>query len=388
MKVKKIKVNNFKSLVDFECPLDKFNCLVGLNGSGKSTVLQAFDFLSQQVRGDIKGWLEKRQWKPSEIHSKLTSKQNINFEVLLLHANRFEVNWTASFNCRTLRCTSELIHWNQNLIFEVKNGEYRIQALNEQKSREPINFDYQGSLISQIKESQLTPEILEFKRFFEGLLTLDLLEPEFLKKPTRRASKSLGLGGEGLSAFLHNLEEKERDFIQDKISICYPNLKQFNVSQMRSGLKKLFIQEQFKETTLEIESRHIADGFLRLLAVFAQLSLAPSFLLLDEIENGINPELIEFLMDTLVEARPQVLITTHSPMVLNYIEDDIAIKGVVYLYKEPNGATQAVRLFDIPSLREKLTVMGPGEVYDDTLLSQLVEEITLLKNLKPCKGWL
>jgi len=49
MKVKKIKVNNFKSLVDFECPLDKFNCLVGLNGSGKSTVLQAFDFLSQQV---------------------------------------------------------------------------------------------------------------------------------------------------------------------------------------------------------------------------------------------------------------------------------------------------------------------------------------------------
>jgi len=121
-------------------------------------------------------------------------------------------------------------------------------------------------------------------------------------------------------------------------------------------LKKLIIQEQFKETTLEIESRHIADGFLRLLAVFAQLSLTQSFLLFDEIENGINPELIEFLMDTLVETRPQMLITTHSPMVLNYLEDNIAIKGVTYLYKEQNGATQAVRLFDIPSLHEKLTV--------------------------------
>jgi predicted ATPase len=361
MKLKKIKVNNFKSLVNFECPLDKFNCLVGLNGSGKSTVLQFFDFLAQQVRGDIKGWLEKRQWKPAELQSKLTSKQNIQFEVF--HANPFEVNWTASFNCRTLRCTSEQIHWNNKLIFEVKNGEYRIQALNEQKSTVPIHFDYQGSLISQIKESQLTPEILEFKNFFAGSLTLELLEPEFLKKPTRRANKSLGLGGEGLSAFLHNLEEKDRDFIQDKISICYPNIKQFNVSQMRSGLKKLLIQEQFKNTTLEIESRHIADGFLRLLAVFTQLSLAQRFLLVDEIENGINPELIEFLMDTLVKARPQVLVTTHSPMVLNYLEDDIAIKGVIYLYKAPNGATQAVRLFDIPSLREKLTVMGPGEVY-------------------------
>ncbi len=377
MKIKKIKVNNFKSLVDFELPLEKFNCLVGLNGSGKSTVLQFFDFLYQQIRGDFNGWLEKRQWKASELKSKLTAKQNINFEVLLFDTNNFEVNWTASFNCRILRCTSELIHWNKNLIFEVKNGEYRIQSLNEQKSREPINFDYQGSLISQIKESQLTQEILTFKKFFEGLLTLELLEPEFLKKQALRATKSLGLGGEGLSAFLHHLEK--RDFVQKKMSQINPNFKQFNVSQMRSGLKKLMIQEQFNAQTLEIESRHIADGFLRLLAIFAQLSLAQSFLLLDEIENGINPELIEFLMDTLVETRPQMLLTTHSPMVLNYLEDDIAIKGVVYLYKEQNGATQAIRLFDIPSLREKLTVMGPGEVYDDTLLTQLVEEITLLK---------
>jgi predicted ATPase len=385
MNVKKIKVNNFKSLINFELSLDKFNCLVGLNSSGKSTVLQLFDFLSQQVRGDIKGWLEKRLWKPYELNSKLTSKQNIYFEVLWFHANHFEVKWTSNFNCRTLRCSSELIHWNQNLIFEVKHGEYRIQSLHEQKSKEPIHFDYQGSLISQLKESQLTPEILEVKEFCKGLLTLDLLEPEFLKKPTRFAGKNLGLGGEGLSAFLHNLEEKPRNFIQEKISICYPNIKQFNVSQMRSGLKKLSIQEQFKETTLEIESRHIADGLLRLLAVLAQLSVTPNFLLLDEIENGINPELIEFLMDTLVKAHPQILVTTHSPIVLNYLEDDIAIKGVVYLYKELNGATQAIRLFDIPSLREKLTVMGAGEAYDDTLLTQLLEEITQIKNLKPSK---
>ncbi|HAI67962.1 MAG TPA: chromosome segregation protein SMC [Gammaproteobacteria bacterium] len=377
MKIKQIKVNNFKSLVDFELPLDKFSCLVGLNGSGKSTVLQFFDFLSQQVRGDMTGWLEKRQWKPSDLNSKLASKQNIDFEVVLRHANHFDVNWTASFNCRTLRCTSEIIHWNKNLIFEVKNGKYRILSLDQQKSKEPkpIDFDYQGALISQIKASQLTQEILELKKFFEGLHTLSLLEPERLKKQTRHATKSLGLGGEGLSAFLYQLEEKERYFIQEKISKIDPHLKQFNVSQMRSGLKKLIIQEQFKETTLEIESRHIADGFLRLLAVFAQLSKEQSFFLLDEIENGINPERIEFLTDTLVEARPQVLITTHSPMVLNYLEDDIAMTAVVYLYKKQNGATQAVRLFDLPSMRKKLNFMGPGEVYDDTLLTQLLEEI-------------
>jgi len=31
----KIGIDNFKSLSEFRMKLDKFNCLVGLNGSGK-----------------------------------------------------------------------------------------------------------------------------------------------------------------------------------------------------------------------------------------------------------------------------------------------------------------------------------------------------------------
>ncbi len=95
-------------------PLAKFNCLVGLNGSGKSTVLQFLDFLSQQLRGDIKGWLSKRKWSASDIKSKLTSKKNIDFEVILTHSQGFEIRWSASFNFTTLRCKFERIDWNIN----------------------------------------------------------------------------------------------------------------------------------------------------------------------------------------------------------------------------------------------------------------------------------
>ena len=98
-------------------------------------------------------------------------------------------------------------------------------------------------------------------------------------------------------------------------------------------------------------------------------------MLLDEIENGVNPEIIEFVVDSLVAALPQLLVTSHSPMVLNYLTDEVAIDGVIYLYKNSHGATQAIRLFDIPSMREKLEVMGPGEAYEDTMLSRLADEI-------------
>ncbi len=123
------------------------------------------------------------------------------------------------------------------------------------------------------------------------------------------------------------------------------------------------------------EARHINDGMLRLMAIFAELETENQFLLFDEIENGINPELVEFVIDKLVQARQQVLVTTHSPMILNYLDDETAKAGVIYLYKTPQGCTKSVPFFSIPSLAEKLTVMGPGEAFVDTNLTQLSNEI-------------
>jgi predicted ATPase len=399
MRIKSIKVDNFKSLVNFDLPLAKFSCLVGLNGSGKSTILQFLDFLAQQVKGDLSGWLKKRQWEPADLNSRLTNKRNIGFEILLVLDNNVEIKWSASFNRQTLHCTTEYVKWNNTTILKVEDGDYQIRSLPhvgemsselQKKYRknglvfeleiqsgwsEKIAFDYQGSLLSVIKESQLTQELLELKKFFLDLHALDLLAPELLRQRTRDSDNSLGLGGEKLSAFLHEIGEAKRADIQTKLAKVYPRFRHLDILSLRSGWKSLSVQEQFGDTIVKTEARHVADGFLRMLAVFAQLSKEQSFLLLDEIENGINPELIEFLVDELVGAIPQVLITTHSPMVLNYLEDDIAIEGVIYIYKSKNGATQAIRLFDIPAMREKLTVMGAGEVYEDTLLTQLNDEI-------------
>ena len=45
-------IENFKSLADFDLPprgqkLAGFTCLIGMNGSGKTSLLQAFDFTAQ-----------------------------------------------------------------------------------------------------------------------------------------------------------------------------------------------------------------------------------------------------------------------------------------------------------------------------------------------------
>ena len=60
---------------------------------------------------------------------------------------------------------------------------------------------------------------------------------------------------------------------------------------------------------------------------------------------------------------------------VNYLDDQVAREGVVYLYKTREGQTRAIRFFDIPSVAEKLTVMGPGEAFADTDLTALRDEI-------------
>lgn len=376
MRIKSISVNNFKSLVNFYLPLSKFNCIVGLNGSGKSSILQFFDFLAQQVRGEMDQWLKKRHWEPSDIHSKLTPKKNVEFRITFSSEKGNANEWRASFNTQTLRCTNERIIWNGKNILKVESGHYTIQK-NESNvlGKIPISFDYQGSIISQIREELLPPDAVRLKYFFKKLHALDLLTPELLRQRTRKAGNSLGLGGERLSAFLYEAKDEKRQKIVAQLKKCYPNFVKIESVAMQSGWKKLIVHEIFDNSPLKTEARHVADGFLRMLAIFAQLSNEQSFLLLDEIENGINIELIESLLDVLVEAPPQILVSTHSPVILNYIEDSIAIESVIYIYKDTSGKTKAIKLFDIPSMKEKLTVMGPGEAYEDTSLTEFYDEI-------------
>ena len=385
MQIRTISANNFKSLVDFKLDLAKFTCLIGLNSAGKSTVLQFIDFLAQQVRGDVEGWLSERNWSAKDLKSQLTQKKNIDFSVHLTDESGQTAQWNASFNPVQLHCTQEQVSVGDTYLV-VREGTVRVgEGSPETSPAQEIAFTYEGSILSQLKESTLPAPLIEFKRFFQNVKSLDLLSPEYLRQRTRESGGSLGLGGQRLSAFLHELGPEGRRHIVDRLKSVYPQLKDLHIRALRSGWKQLEVREAYvgKETgpqsqwlpRMTTEARHVADGMLRLIAILAETRTEHRFLLFDEIENGINPELVEFVLDALVSAPQQVLVTTHSPMILNYLEDDVAREGVMYLYKTHKGHTRAVRFFEIPSVAEKLTVMGPGEAFADTNLTSLYDEI-------------
>lgn len=372
-----LEIDNFKSLLEFKLPLAKFNCLVGLNGAGKSTVLQAIDFISQLMKGDVSGWLESRNWENSDLNSKLTKKSNIEFE-LVFNLDGKVINWFGSFNRTTLRCTKEYIKQGSNYLMTVNDGRYSLKP--RINPSQEIIFDYQGSILSVLKDNQLNETILAIKHNVLNIHSLDLISPELLRTRNRKADGKLGLGGQNLSAFIHEAGENIQKAITKKLQEMYGQLDSLEVKSLRSGWKQLEIVENFDGQKITSLARHVNDGMLRLMAILSQLEIPNAFLLFDEIENGINPELVEFLIDMLVKSDDQILITTHSPLVLNFLDDDVAKQGVIYLYKQSNGRTKAIRLFDIPSMNKKLEFMGVGEAFIDTNLTELYHEVD--KSLK------
>jgi len=386
-RISRLEVENFKSLVDFEMDLPKFSCLIGLNGAGKSTVLQFIDFLSQLVRGDMKGWLAERKWKSADLKSKLTKKVNIEFCVRFCDedgepAGRWEAVYSPSKN----HCTKERIDL-LDFVLTTVSGEIEVFCAKPSPPRgwknwkSQITFSYEGSILSSLKEDLLPPSILECKKRLAEIKSLDLLAPEHLRQRTRESSGTLGLGGQNLASFLHEMSDSKRLKLIALLKKAYPRLQGLAAKSLRSGWKQLEISESYQGQesgffpAMTTEARHINDGMLRMIAILAELQSENRFLLFDEIENGINPELVEFVINMLVETKQQVLVTTHSPMILNYLEDDVARKGVIYLYKTAKGLTESIPFFSIPSLKKKLEVMGPGEAFVDTNVTELADEI-------------
>lgn len=381
--IEKIRIQNFKSLADVTLSFTKFTCFVGMNGAGKSSILQALDFISQQMRGNISEWLDDRAWTAKDLGYKggppLPRLRTTTVDVHYRLSDGRLIRWAGFFNRTTLRMvseTAELKEEKNTLLLRTVGDIYHLEGKNYTST-----FNYQGSILSQLRDDLLSAPLLEFRNAIANVQSLELLSPHLLRKSSRAQDRSIGIGGEKLAGFLDTIRGDAKDRLVKLLKKFYPSLVDYKVVTAKGGWKRLVVSEErlhtdeAQGTAIETGAVHLNDGLLRILAILAQIE-AKNFdvLLLDEVEDGINPEIVEKLVDELVTASAQVIVTTHSPMILNYLADGIAREAVQFVYKRPNGQTGVRRFFSIPRTNDKLRYMGPGEAFVDTSLSNLTKE--------------
>jgi len=375
--ITKIKISAFKSLVDFEIELVKFNCIIGLNGAGKSTVLQVISYISAIMKGDVDTWLKDRGWDNSDV----VSNHYPSRETLTIDAD-FKFNdknytWQAVYNWKKGFCISETIidlsNTEQNLL-RVYQGK-----LKTNKGEQDVYFKYSGSILSVLDDNIISFELKKIRDFIIQIANHDLLSPKVMRSGQYAKQGNLDSAGKYLISYVHHLDRNAKDIVKTRIAEYFPQVIKIETAPLESGGLRMFITERFYEDSGEhkdfkTDARHINDGMLRILNILVNQQLDSTFQLFDEIENGVNPEITEKLMDAFTRAPQQTLVTTHSPMVLNYLEDSVAEQSVIFVYKRKDGKTRAKKLFEIPSAKIKLEDLAPGEAMVDLYLENVAFE--------------
>lgn len=396
--IRRIQIDNFKSLDGFSLPpkgspqLANFTCLIGANGSGKTTVLQAIDFLSQLVKGRVPEWLKERGWSSDELLSQLdtASGDYITFAVEIKMASTLPIQWKCKYHCANASVVEESIWENNHRLLHAALGIVSFTLSDRKNQRENSGLQFSGSALSILADEDIHPSLRLLKQSFRSYLANFELVSTFNLKQDSFPSPGIGHRGENLSGFIHELSDGIRERVYTHMREFFPNALAIQRQIAQNDLVKLsFLEKNMQITshngenvTNGISSRHFSDGFTRILAIVAQIenSAVPGLsgqdrvLLLDEIENGVHPETMAKLVEYLAKAPVQVIATTHSPMILNYLTDEQAKESAHFLYRDNRGRSRSCRYFDLPTAKKKLGILGPGEVYVDTSIEQLAHE--------------
>jgi predicted ATPase len=138
--------------------------------------------------------------------------------------------------------------------------------------------------------------------------------------------RHIGLMGEELAAFLNTLralDEPQFKAVEKALHLLIPSITGIDVSVNNRGHVALSLMQG--KTALPADV--LSEGTLRILGLLALggAKEPPTLLGFEEPENGIHPDrldLVATLLKTLADSGTQVIVTTHSPTLLDLLPEE------------------------------------------------------------------
>jgi predicted ATPase len=420
------KIKNYRTLRDITLgklwntqnreSLTPMTAVIGKNGVGKSTIFDAFGFLSDCLRGGVEEACDARgrggferirsQGHAGSIEFEIYYKEDgnarpITYELAIdldsdgrpfvkqerLRQRRKGQNkgWPFSF---LILDEGKGIAWKGdeegkqvdedeeefdlvNLIEKLRKGE----AEEESKETEVVELSDKRKLgIATLGSLKQHPRISLFRKFIEGWY-LSYFTPDAARSlPLAGPQKHLNVHGDNLGNVVQFMErEHSRKFqsVLDSISQKIPGIQKISTEKSPDG--RLLLKFNDRGFTKPFYVQQMSDGTLK---VFAYLLLLedpspPPFICVEEPENGLYHKLLETLAQefrthaTGRKGGSQIFITTHQP----YFVDALQPKEVWVLEKGRDGFSEIKRASEDPLIQNLVSQGLPlgGLWYSDYL---------------------
>ena len=265
--LKTTRIQRYKSLLDVSVDLEPLTVFIGPNGSGKSSYCEALSFFSEGLQHKLVG-INRLDDETSEIF------------ISLAQANR---------------------------------------------------IGHQGPLEAKFSFGETDkPMALKFSGELPVTAIYDFIPTEI----SNHKAKTLSSSGAGLADSLTQILLDDRDrFIEleKRFTSLVPNISRIKlVQEYSNGRLENLLSLVDSYSAYAVPASSVSDGTLRILAFLTALYdvSQPGLICFEEPENGIHPWLLNKLMELLktvstkgINGSPtQIIITTHSPVLLNFVE--------------------------------------------------------------------
>ena len=373
MKIEKVTIRNFKALREVPLELGDFNVVVGANGSGKSSILQALHWILQSGRHpDIEArkstrdgsTLSEKQatYLPSADYRNAghsteygnkggTPQLDIDFKAISSDGTQLE----AALWLKSAR--------NAGLSIHIPASNEFVRRIRD-RNREISAYipGLAGIPLSEERRSRVIVHRLAAAGDANTVLRNILL---LLKDARHNSRDGLTVVQDFASQIIGDLQLNV-NFQDDKDAVIYAA---FQTGPMREADPKRY-------KPLELAG----IGFLQVIQIFAYLVyFRPLILLVDEPDSHLHPSAQERLVVTLSEAAKefdtQVILTTHSPSMVRALPSNSRVIWMRDGEVHPRGDTDGRKLMGWGLLDKRILLLTEDTKtnFIRTLISQWPE---------------
>lgn len=381
--LRSIKLERFKATFKPDpIALRPFNVLIGRNSAGKSTLLEALQWLDTTVRQDARAASDRYYGVRDLINLRGDASW---FGIKLVFAPHTDnegapdIGYQVSVAAEedgTPRITEEWLWVGKD------KPDNRYIWVNRDERRwlwsggASTPFLEPDRLALSRGDSQFDPgdpanPFPSLRAFFRDAVFLRL-SPNRLAKgsPARRRSFDPLLDEEGqmLPALLYELTDAQRQDLIERVQRVLPGMQdvQLEESSGRDTVVNYALLERMPyrgkrgRRNFPIPSWMLSEGTRRITALFALLvhDPPPSLLCVEEVENGLDPHTAILVLQELRSAADrgtQVLITTHNPWLLDHVELDDILEA-----RRQDGNTVYGRFADRAEIQAYAPDVSPG----------------------------
>jgi predicted ATPase len=391
--IKKIRVQNFKSLRDVSLTLGPRNVLVGPNMSGKSNLIEVFRFLSRMVLTsaasgvhvlakalDSGAGFSEVTWKGGEANLISISLQG---DFPLDSDPKKRAGWEYEISI-LLEPRGWVTVQKEALNMVRPEGTY---TLISKANGERVLKNLDGGVISRIHDSNrsgLEFEIPDWQgnalRRFIGSWRFYRFIPRLMKQANSTAATDfLVEHGENLSSWLMMLQTRYQESFAKIKTVSrdvFPEIEDLFTWPTQQAT--VYVSSKEKYLKRQVSVWEMSEGQLAFIAllslIFSPPELTGGMYCVEEPENHLHPRLLETLVELLrqvqdelgPEQSAQTIVTTHSPHLVDKVDLDELI-----VVEKREGETLCTRPSSKQHLRELLAreEVGLGDLYYSGALS-------------------